>query len=51
MEIEITPEPSPEEREAIERAVARLLEERTEQRSDWWREGVAENLSGEEEPA
>jgi len=49
MEIEITPEPSPEERDAIERALARLLEEGAEQRSAWWREGVAENLNLEEE--
>lgn len=56
--MEITPEPSPEEREAIERALAKLLEEHREQRSNWWREGVAENLafpngerlSSEEEP-
>lgn len=45
MEFEITPEPSPEEREAIERALARLLAEAAEERSGWWRQGVAENVT------
>jgi hypothetical protein len=45
MELEITPEPSPEEREAIERALARLLAEGADERSGWWREGVAENVA------
>jgi hypothetical protein len=51
VELEITPEPSPEERQALERALARLLEEpeRARERSAWWREGVCESLS-EEEP-
>jgi len=44
MEREITPEPSPEDEEAIEAALARLLEERTDPYSAWWREGVRENL-------
>jgi hypothetical protein len=52
MELEITPEPSPEEREALERSLARLLEaDGTGERGSWWRAGVAENLSPEEEPA
>lgn len=52
MELEITPEPSPEEREALERALARLLQEpaSAQERSAWWREGIRESLS-EEEPA
>jgi hypothetical protein len=44
MEGEITPEPSPEDEEAIEAALARLLEERADPYSAWWREGVRENL-------
>jgi hypothetical protein len=45
-EIEITPEPSPEERAAIEAAVASLLGNRLEA-SAWWRAGVLEST---EEP-
>jgi len=44
MEHEITPEPSPEDEEAIEAALARLLAERTDPYSAWWREGVRESL-------
>jgi len=44
MEREITPEPSPEDEEAIEAALARLLQEPRDARSAWWREGVRENL-------
>ena len=52
MGIEVTPEPSPDEREALERALARLLEEPAEPRSPWWREGIRESLSSpEDEPA
>jgi hypothetical protein len=48
---EIRPEPSPEEREAIDEALARLASPAPDPRSDWWRAGVAEDLSEEEEPA
>jgi hypothetical protein len=48
---EIRPEPSPEEREAIDEALARLASPALDPRSDWWRAGVAEDLSEEEEPA
>jgi hypothetical protein len=48
---EIRPEPSPEEREAIEEALARLISPAPDPRSPWWRAGVAEDLSEEEEPA
>jgi len=51
MNREIRPEPSPEEREAIEEALARVASPPPEQRSAWWRAGVAEDLSREEEPA
>jgi hypothetical protein len=51
MPLEIRPEPPPEEREALERALARLLEDPVEPRSAWWREGMRENLtSPEDEP-
>jgi hypothetical protein len=45
---EITPEPTPEEREALEEAVARLLEPPPEARTPWWRRGVEENVAEEE---
>ena len=45
-EIEITPEPLPEERAAIEAAVASLLGNHSEV-SPWWRAGVLEST---EEP-
>ena len=48
---EIRPEPSPDEREAIEEALARLTSPAPDPRSAWWRAGVAEDLSEEEEPA
>ncbi len=41
-EIEIKPEPSPEERAAIEAAVASLLGNHSEA-SPWWRAGVLES--------
>lgn len=49
MELRWSPEPSPEEREALERALARLLAARAEPGSAWWRAGVAENVAPEEE--
>ncbi len=48
MKLEITPEAPPEEREALERALARLLEEPEDQRSAWWRAGIHENLTESE---
>jgi hypothetical protein len=51
MKREIRPEPSPEELEAIEEALARLSTPRADPRSAWWRAGVAEDLNEEEEPA
>jgi hypothetical protein len=50
MNREIRPEPSPEELEAIEEALARLTAPPADARSAWWRAGVAD-LSEEEEPA
>jgi hypothetical protein len=53
VKLEITPEPSPEEREALERALARLDdgERSSAARSAWWKAGLEEDLSLEEEPA
>jgi hypothetical protein len=51
MNRDIRPEPSPEELEAIEEALARLPAPAVDPRSAWWRAGVAEDLSEEEEPA
>jgi hypothetical protein len=45
---EITPEPTPDEREALEEALARLLEPPPEPRTPWWRRGVEENVAEEE---
>ncbi len=42
MKPEINPEPSPEEREALEEALRRLLEPPANPRSAWWRSGVEE---------
>ena len=47
MILEITPEPTPEERAAIEAAVGRLLGESSSDASAWWHAGVSENV---EEP-
>jgi hypothetical protein len=44
------PEPTPEEREALDRALERVLAERDDRRGAWWREGVQESLSPEDEP-
>jgi hypothetical protein len=48
---EIRPKPSPDELEAIEEALARLASSAPDPRSGWWRAGIAEDLSEEEEPA
>ncbi|HVD65330.1 MAG TPA: hypothetical protein VNB65_00420 [Gaiellaceae bacterium] len=48
---EIRPEPSPEELEAIEEALARLTAAPPDPHSAWWRAGLAESLSEGEEPA
>ena len=51
MEREIVPEPPEGEREALDEALARLLAERADPYSEWWRAGVRETLNPEEEPA
>ena len=47
MELEITPEPPPGEREAVAKALAQLLAPRRDLRGEWWRAGVRENVLGE----
>jgi hypothetical protein len=47
MGVEIRPEPTPEEREAILRALAELARE--EQPSAWWEAGVREAVDGDSE--
>jgi hypothetical protein len=49
MSREIRPEPSPQELEAIEEALAHLAMPPADPRSDWWRAGLVEMLSEEEE--
>jgi hypothetical protein len=48
MQPEITPEPGREEREALEQALARLLDPPADPRSQWWRAGVAEKLEDDD---
>jgi hypothetical protein len=50
MEAEIVPEPPEAEREALDEALARLLAHPADPYSHWWRQGVRETASGEEEP-
>ena len=50
MELDWSPEPTPEEREALELALARVLAEREGPRGAWWREGVEESVSPDPEP-
>ncbi len=50
MELDWRPEPTSEEREALELALGRVLDERQAPRSAWWREGVSESVSPEPEP-
>jgi hypothetical protein len=49
MEQEIVPEPSDDEREALDEALGRLLAGRTDPYSDWWRQGVRETVGPEED--
>jgi hypothetical protein len=48
VELRWSPEPSPEEREALARALARVLAEREDPRGAWWRAGVGENVVEED---
>ena len=51
MHLEIEPQPTPEEREVLERALASLADEPADPRGAWWREGVREDVSPEAGPA
>jgi hypothetical protein len=51
MEPEIVPEPPAGDRQALDEALARLLSEREDPYSAWWRQGARETVSPEEEPA
>ncbi len=44
MELEITPEPTPEERAAIVAALAELDAEQTQGPGAWWEAGLRENV-------
>ena len=44
MELEITPEPTPEERAAIVAALAELDAEQTRGPGAWWEAGLRENV-------
>jgi hypothetical protein len=50
MDSQIVPEPPEDEREALDEALARLLSETSDPYSEWWRTGVREALTPEEEP-
>ena len=50
MEVEWRPEPTAEEREALDEALTRALAERGEPRSAWWRAGVQESVAPDCEP-
>jgi hypothetical protein len=54
VKLEIRPEPTPEERAAIEQAVVALLaadgRPRPDGRGEWWRQGLHEALEAESEP-
>jgi hypothetical protein len=50
VELDWRPEPTPDEREALEQALAHLLAERTDPRGAWWHEGVEESVSPDPEP-
>jgi hypothetical protein len=46
---EFTPEPGPEEREALERALEGLTDEAPDPRGAWWRTGLRDSLRSEPE--
>jgi hypothetical protein len=49
MRLDVEPEPTPEEREAIAAAVAALYAERDGTPPAWWLAGVRESLEEEEQ--
>lgn len=50
MELDWRPEPTPDEREALDRALVRALAEQGDAHGAWWREGVQESVSPEADP-
>lgn len=44
MAYEFTPEPTPEEREALERALESVADEAPDPRGAWWRAGLRDAL-------
>jgi hypothetical protein len=46
---EFTPEPTPEEREALERALEGAVDEALDPRGAWWRAGLRDSLASEPE--
>jgi hypothetical protein len=48
MDLEITPEPTPEERDAIACALAELAATRRPSPGEWWRQGLIEAVEDEE---
>ena len=51
VELEITPDPTPAERAAIEAAVAELLAEEATPASPWWEAGVLDAVESDEAEA
>ena len=49
VELDITPEPTPEERAAIGAALGSLLAREAVPPSTWWRAGVTESVEGDEQ--
>ncbi len=49
MTYEFTPEPTPEEREALERALEGVVGEAPDPRGPWWRTGLREALGSDPE--
>ena len=47
MAYEFTPEPTPEDREALERALQGAADEAPDPRGAWWRAGLRESLDSE----
>jgi hypothetical protein len=50
MEPQIVPDPSDSDREALDEALAGLLSERDDPYSEWWRAGIRDLVTSEEEP-
>ncbi len=50
MNVEITPEPTPEERAAILAALERIRADEEGGRGPWWESGLRENVDGDDDP-